>query len=243
MPLGAAGPAAAVDLNSPHDLAALVVPAAASGGQGIRRFLFIAMSGSHQIWALDLDHGICQPFAGGGGEGIRDGARGEALLAQPSGLALNRRWLFVADSEASALRCIDLESDEVTTVVGEGLFVFGDADGTWDEARLQHPLGVAAAGATLYVADTYNHKVKAVDLERNTVATVAGDGTPGHEDGRPGRLFEPGGLSAAGGDMLLVADTGNHAIRVLDLARGELRTLALEPLGTPAHGLHPSCPS
>ena len=67
------------------------------------------------------------------------------------------------------------------TLCGQNLFCFGDADGVGCEARLQHPLGVAWSSelATLYVADSYNHKVKAVDLFERRCTTLFGTGHPG----------------------------------------------------------------
>src|SRR5262249_31543916 len=76
--------------------------------------------------------------------------------------------------------------------------------------------GVALAGGTLYVADTYNNKIKRIDLAKKTVHPIAGTGKPGHDDS-PASFDEPAGLSAAG-EKLYVADTNNHLIRTIDLA-------------------------
>jgi hypothetical protein len=116
-----------------------------------------------------------------------------------------------------------------------GLFEFGDVDGEGDAARLQHPLGVAFHAGMLYVADTYNHKVKILDPQTRRVRTLLGDGTPGHVDGVPARFFEPGGLTVAAG-KLYIADTNNHAIRVADLTTREVSTLALRDLARPTVG-------
>src|SRR5436190_1258537 len=62
------------------------------------------------------------------------------------------------------------------------LFTFGDVDGPGDNARLQHALGVAWYEGKLYVADTYNNKIKVIDIEADTCTTVAGSGKPGHDD-------------------------------------------------------------
>ena len=123
--------------------------------------------------------------------------------------------LYFADSEASAVRRADLSSaGKVSTIIGEGLFDFGDVDGAWPEARLQHALGIAYHEGKLYVADTYNHKIKEVDPGASKVVTLVGNGRPGWRDGRVARFYEPGGVSVAGG-RLYVADTNNHGIRVV----------------------------
>jgi hypothetical protein len=105
---------------------------------------------------------------------------------------------------------------------------------------LQHPLGVALAGGRLYVADTYNHKVKVLDPEKGTCTTLAGTGRPGFEDGGAAEasFCEPGGIGAAGG-RLYVADTNNHAIRVVDPKTGEVVTLRLHGLMVPGVGAAP----
>jgi DNA-binding beta-propeller fold protein YncE len=134
--------------------------------------------------------------------------------------------LYVADSEVSAVREIDLQTGRVTTLVGEDLFVFGDEDGEGDAVRLQHPLGITNRDRTLFVADSYNNKVKRLDPARRAVTRWLGSGVAGRADG-PGRsaeFREPGGV-CAGLDGLYIADTNNHRIAVADWATGTVRTL------------------
>ncbi|MBI3076672.1 MAG: alkyl hydroperoxide reductase [Deltaproteobacteria bacterium] len=205
--LGPGGPGRGrgVDLNSPWDLVL-------HNGR-----LYIAMAGCHQIWAMELRGAALAPFAGSGREELRDGPRLLAGLNQPSGLATDGRVLYVADSEASAIRTVELrEEGRVTTLVGEGLFEFGDVDGTGRGVRLQHPLGVAVLDGTIYIADTYNHKVKVLYPALGSVQTLFGTGKPGRELGAAAAFFEPGGLSAVPG-RLFIADTNNHRVCVADL--------------------------
>jgi DNA-binding beta-propeller fold protein YncE len=127
-------------------------------------------------------------------------------------------------------------TDEVETLVGGDLFEFGDRDGEGDDVRLQHPLGLALVGGQLFITDTYNHKVKVLDPRARTVKTFAGTGKPGQADGAQASFYEPGGLTAARG-RLYIADTNNHAVRVVDLATKQTTTLVirgLEPPATPA---------
>ena len=111
---------------------------------------------------------------------------------------------------------------------GQTLFAFGDRDGKGAEARLQHPLGIAWSAGMLYVADSYNHKIKRCDPAARQVTSFLGSGVPGHRDGpaEKAQFSEPGGLSFADG-KLYVADTNNHAIRVCDVSTGKVRTLAV----------------
>jgi DNA-binding beta-propeller fold protein YncE len=183
------------------------------------------MAGTHQIWRLDLAIGEIAPWAGSGREGINDGPLEQATFSQPSGLALAGRHLYVADAEASAVRVIDLEHGRVRTLAGKGLFSFGDQDGSFEQALLQHTSGIAADGGdTLFVADTYNHKLKRMDLKTGRVTTLVGDGMPGRGMGAAisARLNEPGGVAVAG-DRIYITDTNNDRILVYERAARILR--------------------
>jgi len=186
-------------LNSPWDLAVL------NGA------LYVAMAGLHQIWTYDFAQETLQAVIGTGRENITDQEAGRAALAQPSGLAAGRDKLYFADSETSAIRQYDPRANLVSTLVGKGLFTFGDVDGPEQQALMQHPLGVAVQGDDLYVADTYNHKIRRIDLYTGNVSTLAGLGKPGREANGKLALYEPGGLSVAGVD-LFIADTNNDRI-------------------------------
>jgi hypothetical protein len=155
-------------------------------------------------------------------------------MAQPSGITTDGAHLFVADSEASAIRAISLgRNGGIWTIVGEGLFEFGDQDGAGkEEVRLQHPLGIDYHDGVLYLADTYNHKIKKIDPATATATTYLGSGTSGYQDGKDATFYEPGGVSVAGGKLYL-ADTNNHAIRVADLTTGEVTSLRLRGLSSP----------
>ncbi|MDX1963897.1 MAG: thioredoxin-like domain-containing protein [Pirellulales bacterium] len=231
------GPPLKTSLNSPWDV------------KLVGTDLLIAMAGPHQIWRMPLDQSEIGPYAGSGREHLSDGAllperpfqRGSSAFAQPSGLAILGQELFVADSEGSAIRGVPLPDNpqgKVRTIVGaanqpDALFVFGDVDGPVEKARLQHCLGVAADQNQLFVADTYNNKIKQIDLTAKSITTLAGTGKPGKTDGKLAEFDEPAGLAVAAGKVY-VADTNNHLIRVIDLADGTTGTLAIAGLQPPA---------
>ena len=147
-----------------------------------------------------------------------------ARFAQPSGLASDGVTLYVADSEVSGIRAVPMDGQgEVKTIVGEGLFDFGDTDGPVDRAKLQHALGLTWAAGKLFIADTYNSKIKVIDPVKRTCTTFRGEGKGWLT---PTMFNEPGGLSFAG-DKLYVADTNAHRIQVIDTRTGALTTLAL----------------
>ncbi|XP_013133966.1 PREDICTED: NHL repeat-containing protein 2 [Papilio polytes] len=204
-----------------------------------RRVVLIACAGSHQIWALFLDNtiwwkyksyaeGTCVCIAGSGVEAARNSAYpNTACFAQPSGLTLRTGTspeMFIADSESSSIRRLALSTGQVSTLCGGdrnplNLFAFGDVDDIGVEAKLQHPLGVAycEANKTLYVADTYNNKIKKVDIGPQKVTTL---NPTMIETSDPAIFNEPSGLSAsADGKYLYIADTNNHSIKILNLAK------------------------
>lgn len=172
-------------------------------------WLYIAMAGTHQLWRMDLQSGEVLPFVGSGRENIDDGPNPRATLAQPSGLTTDGQRLYFADSESSAIRASDFDPNGHTqTLLGEGLFEFGDKDGKGLSARLQHCLGVSYHNGKIYIADTYNNKVKTFDLATKECHTSLGSGDTGE-------LYEPGGLSVWAGEgetRLYVADTNNHRV-------------------------------
>jgi DNA-binding beta-propeller fold protein YncE len=213
------GPARRIALNSPWDL--LI--------QGDR--MFVAMAGAHQIWVMDLKRDAIAAYAGDGGEDLDDGSLSRSRFAQPSGLATDGRTLYVADSETSSIRAVPLGGrGEVRTVVGEGLFEFGDHDGVGRAVKLQHALGVAYHDGLIYVADTYNSKIKTIDPVTKTAKTFLG-GEPAGWLATP--LFnEPGGLCIAGG-KIYVADTNAHRIRIVDLKTKAVSTLKLSGVEAP----------
>ena len=202
--------------------------------------LYIAMAGWHQIWSMKLDGSSIGVYAGNGQEDIVDGAvasrraaqPGAASFAQPSGLTSDGRWLFVADAEGSSIRAVPFDPKlSVRTVVGTAhlpsarLFTFGDVDGRGDGVRLQHPLGLTYYQGKLYVTDTYNNKIKAIDPSTGETRTLVGSAAPGHSDVPPA-FNQPSGISAAAG-KLYVADTNNHLVRVIDLGEAnKVSTLA-----------------
>jgi thioredoxin-related protein len=178
--------------------------------------LYIAMAGSHQIWQLSLIANTIEVFTGSGYEDLQDGPPGSAAFAQPSGLALLENRLFCVDAGASAVREINLDSGVVSTLVGEGLFEFGDSDGAGPAARLQYPLGIAADPAhdMLWLTDTFNNKIKRIGISSKYISSVSCDQ----------RLDEPGGL-AFHGDTLYIANTNRHEILCLNPNNGHAEVL------------------
>jgi DNA-binding beta-propeller fold protein YncE len=106
------------------------------------------------------------------------------------------------------------------------LFDFGDVDGTGPTARLQHALGLAYVDGKLYVADTYNSKIKVLDPTSGDCNTFVGG------DKRSKLFNEPGGISYANG-KLYVADTNAHRIQVIDMKTKAVSALELQGVEPP----------
>lgn len=185
--------------------------------------LYVAMAGAHQIWSVDMGTYKARALVGSGKESLIDDAFNAAALAQPSGLELVGSTLYFADSEVSAVRAARLDEKRVETIIGLGLFEFGDVDGKYPRAMLQHCLGVTAYGDGLLVADAYNDKIKLIDPEARTSETwlSAADDGPA--------MDEPGGLHLEGG-TLFIADTNASRVLIVDPETRAWRELMLSGL-------------
>lgn len=200
--------------------------------------VYIAMAGTHQIWVHDISSRVTRAYSGSGAELNLNHSRSlmKAAWAQPSGLSIHDDVLFIADSESSSIRSIDLKGESTATLVGgddtepRNLFAFGDRDGRGSHARLQHPLGIIALGDTdkVVVADTYNHRIKLLDPASRSIKQWIGSGHAGNQDGpsHTASFNEPSGFALSpNGQKLYVADTNNHQIRVIDLISKGVSTL------------------
>ncbi|MDG5801611.1 redoxin domain-containing protein [Streptomyces ossamyceticus] len=191
-----------VDLSSPWDVAVF-------GGK-----VWIAMAGVHQLWTYDPEDCTVAVAAGTTNEGLVDGPGAEAWFAQPSGLAATADRLWLADSETSALRWVDLDG-AVHTAVGTGLFDFGHRDGAADQALLQHPLGVTVLpDGSVAVSDTYNHALRRYDPVTGEVTTLATD------------LREPSDAVLVGEDIVVV-ESARHRLTRLRLPEETVKVEAV----------------
>ena len=179
--------------------------------------LFVAMAGIHQIWSVNLTDNKSRVHAGTGGEDIRDGENENALLAQPMGIVAAGDRVYFADAESNGVRWSETaENGKTGTIVGTGLFDFGDIDGQGDDVRLQHAQGVTNhPGGGLLVADSYNDCLKIIDpSSRSSTTWVRG-------------LNEPSGVACTD-THAYVADTNAHRIAVFDLKTKDVIDLRLE---------------
>ncbi|MEL6329871.1 MAG: thioredoxin-like domain-containing protein [Planctomycetota bacterium] len=207
--------------------------------------LYVAIAGLHQLWTVELDNLKTKVFAGNGRESVVDGPARDAELAQPSGFAFSSDGdtLYFTDTEGSAVRAVDLDEETVRTIIGitaeelspaaSPLFEFGDIDGGYPDARLQHAIGITLRptpdGDRLVIADTYNDKIKIIDPEARMLYSWLGADRAAPP--RPGelRFEEPAGLSHADG-AVFVADTNKHRVVRIDAETGRWREVFFEGL-------------
>lgn len=181
--------------------------------------LFVAMAGSHQLWSLGTSGSELRVHSGNRHEDLVDGPHAEAALAQPMGIAADASGerLYFVDAESSAVRWADVvPRGHVGTLVGTGLFDFGDRDGVGDTVLMQHQQAIAVAeDGRLIVADSYNDALKWVDPStRRAESWVRG-------------FHEPSGL-AINAHRVYVADTNAHRVAVVDRQSGSTGELRIE---------------
>jgi len=185
--------------------------------------VFVADAGDNdRIRVIDRT-GRSETFSGSV-SGLADGPAGVARFDTPSGLAIDSDGtLYVADTGNDAIRRVDPKGTVTTVAGGHGP---GDRDGAGHDARFNGPLGVVPDGhGNLYVADTYNHRIRRIDAS-GTVTTIAG-GAPGYQDGAAtqARFDTPCSLAIGPDGSIWVADTRNRAIRRI-APDGTVSTLA-----------------
>ena len=179
--------------------------------------VYFVVSGQNQLWQLDLVRNRLSVLAGNGQLALADGDGVAASFAQPSGLCVIGQQLVVADAAASAIRLVRLIDNRVSTLVGSGLYDFGDVPGKRESARLQHPLDVCAdPRGLIFVADSYNGKIKALNMRSGELRAL----------NLPYRLSEPAGV-ALGLGALWIANTNAHEILRVDLGSGQIRRLTI----------------
>ncbi|MGA6992513.1 MAG: hypothetical protein WBX50_01310 [Candidatus Deferrimicrobiaceae bacterium] len=231
---GAAGGPGFFD-GSPSDPVRFDSP---SGAAVIGTDRFVADTRNHVIRKIDAA-GNVTAFAGrfgvAGSSDDPTGVGGTARFDSPSGMVAVGTQLFVCDAGNHTIRRIISTSGAVTTLAGSA-GVSGSADNTIGiNARFHGPRGIASDGTILYVADTGNHKIRAVTLGGST-STFAGSGVSGTADGlgTAAQFSSPEGIAVIGTTLVYVADTGNHTIRQLQAAGavGNVTTLA-GAAGTP----------
>ncbi len=180
--------------------------------------LYVAMAGWHQVWEYDLGRGSFRPLVGNGEIGMNDGDAMASVFAQPAGMALAQQTLFIADAASSSIRGVQLASGKVQTLVGVGLYEFGNLNGALRVARLQYPMAIALDPRTpqLWIADTYNSALKLLNPVTREVKSYDFNY----------RLHQPAALTVNRSSLWL-ANTDAHEVLRMDFDGGTPRRLSI----------------
>ena len=195
--------------------------------------LFVADEFNHRIRVISADGATVSTYAGSGntgfsGSGFADGSTTTARFSFPSGVALTADGrLFIADTRNQRIRVISADGATVSTYAG--IRFFGFANGSTTTARFRSPSGVAVTtDGRVFVADSFNHRIRVISADGATVSTYAGDGVQGFADGSTttAGFDTPTDLVVASDGRVFVADTNNHRIRVISADGAAVSTYA-----------------
>ena len=177
--------------------------------------LYVSETGNQRIRTIDTASRTVRDFVGSGTQGYRNGAGANARFNSPGGLAISGDTLYVNDINNHRIRAINIASGVVSDFAGSG--TAGHKDGTGAAAQFNKPIGIAASKTTLYIADTGNHRIRAVEIATKKVSTIAGDGTSGSKNGvgTTAQFQAPVGI-AVSGNTLYVTTINDSLIRKIE---------------------------
>ncbi len=213
---GDGGPAVKAQFRQPHSIA---LDHDAPDGRG---GLYVADIGNHRVRRLDLKTGRIETVAGTGERTLpTDGqAAGGRPILGPRALAIDGRTMWIALREGNSVWRMDLGRGTLHHVAGTGRK--GYTDGAVKTATFDGPKGIAVGrGGTIYVVDTENQAIRAIELGRGTVATVAGVGPKGRgyngdsREATTAHLSRPHGICLGADGEIFIGDSENHRVRRL----------------------------
>ncbi|TKB83891.1 MAG: hypothetical protein E8D43_11525 [Nitrospira sp.] len=203
---GDGGPARRARLNFPS---AVAVDRAGN--------LYIADTMNHRVRKVDAATGIITNVAGTGQARYSgdDGPAVSAAINEPTGLAVSDEALYIADQSNNRVRRVDL----ATGVITDGTAAYSGDQVSAVQASLAGPSGVALGGdGVVYVADTFNSRIRSVDPATGQIATVAGDGGTyryqGPAEPSSPSLSRPAGIAVGSDGNVYMTDSDSHLIRV-----------------------------
>jgi len=190
--------------------------------------IYISDSAHNRIIATSHQGNILKQY-GSTSPGFFDGEGVSAAFNNPQGMALSDQYLYVADAGNHAIRCVNVRTEEVTTIAGTGVqaAAFGSASTRPAQMQLNSPVDVALDNGMLYIAMAGLHQVWGLSLITNTIKVFSGSGREGMLDGPASKaeFAQPSGL-AVYGRYLYTADAVSSAIRCIDLGDGSVTTVA-----------------
>ena len=196
--------------------------------------LYIADTLNHRVRRVDAETGVITTVAGLGqprysGDG---GLAVEAGLNEPAALAVSDEGvLYIADQSNNRVRAVDLATGVIRTVAGTGTAAYNGDGVVATETGLAGPSGLAlASDGTLFIADSFNGRIRAVDPATGLIRTVVGDGAEykyqGPDEPPSRSLSRPSGVALDEQGNLFFTDSDNHLVRRWDRIAGGIERIA-----------------
>ncbi len=207
--------------------------------------VFVGERDGFRVRRIDLSKGEIATVAGVGIPGHNgDGIPAiDAMIGAPESLAFDSKGdLYIGERGTYRVRKIDMSTGVVSTYAGSGERGFEGDGGPAIEARISNPFGLAFdANDNLFIADTENQKIRVVNRESGVIATFAGTGENGFDEGGgdaiEAKLNRPHVCVVDPSGNLVVGDSFNQRIRRVDATTGAIETIAGNgELGVPTAG-------
>ena len=182
--------------------------------------IFIADTANHRVRRVDNQIGNITTIAGNGmaafsGDG---GAATNASLDSPTGLTLANNSLFIVDN-SNRVRSVSLSSGIISTFAGSGKLGFKGDNKTAKKASFQFPKFLATDRESLFIADTGNNRIRAINLTTGVIRTVAGDGVNAYAGDNgvatKASLSAPTNIAIDKTGNLFISDQKNNVVRVI----------------------------
>jgi DNA-binding beta-propeller fold protein YncE len=187
--------------------------------------IIVADTYNHRIRMIDIKSRMVSTLAGNGRAEWKDGQGEDASFCHPRGVVVVSGQVVVADTRNNRIRLIDMNTREVSTLAGNGNEGWKNGEG--EDSSFDNPWGIAVYNDQIIVADTWNNRIRLINLNSRMVSTLAGNGNEGWKDGpsEDASFNHPYGI-AIYNDQVIVADTDNNRIRMIDMNTREVSTLA-----------------
>ena len=196
--------------------------------------LYIADTLNHRVRRVEAGTGLITTIAGvGQPRCFGDGRLAvDAGLNEPAALAVSDEGvLYIADQSNNRVRAVDLTTGVIRTVAGTGTASYNGDDVAAMETGLAGPSGLAlASDGTLFIADSFNGRIRAVDPVTGLIRTVVGDGGEyryqGPDEPPSSSLSRPSGIALDDQGNLFFTDSDNHLVRRWDRTTGRIDRIA-----------------
>lgn len=188
--------------------------------------LYVVDLDNHNVRKIEIASGTVTIVAGSETVGDVDGIGTDASFFTPDGITTDGINLYVADSNLSKIRKINIASHEVSTVAGSG--ISGSSDGIGTEATFGRPKGITTDGTNLYVSDSNNRIIRKIVIASGVVTTLAGSGQKGTGDGvgTAASFYYPRGVTTDGSNLYVADFTrSTRNIRKIVISTGVVTTL------------------